>query len=185
MKMDRRILKTKKAIRNAFAELVDERDVNRITIKEIADVANIDRKTFYHYYSGIYELIDEIETELFSAFDAVMEGAEWREVLENPEPILKRLTEILDADMRFYGPLLRKENGTDLLSKLSAFLKEKLAESLAREIDPIRAEFAAEYVVSGMVAVYTEWYEKEPPLSIEEVTALLSNFATSGIRGLL
>ena len=71
-----------------------------------------------------------IEAELFAAFDAVTEGAEWREVLENPAPLLKQLTEILDADMSFYGPLLRKENGTELLSKLSALLKTK-ADALA------------------------------------------------------
>ncbi len=184
-KTDRRILKTKKAIRDAFSRLVDERDIQRITVREIAETANIDRKTFYHYYSGIYALAEEIEAELFAAFDAVTDCAEWREVLENPAPLLKQLTEILDADMSFYGPLLRKENGTELLSKLSALLKRKLTRSLSRETDPIRAKFAADYIISGMIAVYTAWYEEESPLSLEEVTVLLSRLTASGIHGLL
>lgn len=184
-KTDRRILKTKKAIRLAFARVVEERDVDRITIREIADEANIDRKTFYHYYAGIHELVHEIEAELFAAFGAVMRDVEWREVLEDPAPLLRRMTEILDADMAFYGPILRRENGLELLRKLSRRLKEKLTASLSREIDPVRAELAAEYVVSGMVSAYTEWYERDSSLSLEEVTLLLSRLAASGIRGLL
>lgn len=184
-KTDRRIVRTKKAIRFAFARLVDEREVDRITIREIAEAANIDRKTFYHYYAGIHELIHEIETELFAAFDDVMRDVEWREVLDDPAPLLRRLTEILDADMAFYGPILRQENGLDLLRKLSGRLKEKLTTSLSREIDPVHAELAAAYVVSGMVAAYTSWYERDSSLSLEEVTLLLSRLAASGIRGLL
>ena len=48
-KTDLRVIKTKKAIRNAFAELLSEKDIQKITIKDIADTAVINRKTFYNY----------------------------------------------------------------------------------------------------------------------------------------
>ena len=52
-KLDRRVIKTKKAIRNAFAKLISEKDINKITIKDIADTADINRKTFYNYYRRV------------------------------------------------------------------------------------------------------------------------------------
>ena len=63
-KTDRRVLKTKRAIRNAFATLLSEKDLNAITIKDISDVADINRKTVYNYYAGIHEILDEIENEI-------------------------------------------------------------------------------------------------------------------------
>ena len=58
---DRRYKRTKYVIRRAFEELISEKDVNDITITEIVSVANINRKTFYAHYDGIYKLIEEIE----------------------------------------------------------------------------------------------------------------------------
>ena len=48
-KTDRRVIKTKRAIRNAFAELLSHKDINDITIKDIADTADINRKTGCNY----------------------------------------------------------------------------------------------------------------------------------------
>ncbi len=59
--VDRRVLKTKRAIRNAFAKLMVEKDINDITIIELSKTADINRKTFYNYYSGVYQVIEDIE----------------------------------------------------------------------------------------------------------------------------
>ena len=61
--VDRRVIKTKKAIRIAFAKLLSKKDLNDITVSDIASLADINRKTFYNYYSGIYMVIDEIEND--------------------------------------------------------------------------------------------------------------------------
>ena len=60
-KMDRRVLKTKRAIYNAFVELLSEKEINHITITDISKKADINRKTFYNYYSNTYEVMEEIE----------------------------------------------------------------------------------------------------------------------------
>ena len=45
VKQDRRVMKTKKAIRSAFARLLAEKDIDRITVKDIAEAADVNRKT--------------------------------------------------------------------------------------------------------------------------------------------
>ena len=49
--VDRRVLKTKRAIRNAFAKLMTEKDINDITIIELAETANINRKSMSAPYT--------------------------------------------------------------------------------------------------------------------------------------
>ncbi|MCQ2408558.1 MAG: TetR/AcrR family transcriptional regulator [Oscillospiraceae bacterium] len=63
-KADRRTLKTKKAICDAFAELLTEKDLHKITVQEIADKADINRVTFYKHYLDVYDLYDKVEEEV-------------------------------------------------------------------------------------------------------------------------
>ena len=56
---DRRVVKTKKAIRNAFAKLLSEKELDKITMKDIAEEANINRKTLYNKLR-LYNLSDTL-----------------------------------------------------------------------------------------------------------------------------
>ena len=49
-KEDRRIRRTKRLLRQALAELMNEKDFKDITVKEITDRADLNRGTFYFHY---------------------------------------------------------------------------------------------------------------------------------------
>ena len=51
---------TKRAIQSAFLELLDQRTLSRITVKDITDICGINRNTFYYHYQDISALIEEI-----------------------------------------------------------------------------------------------------------------------------
>ena len=50
---DRRVLRTKKAIQNAYLDLLKKKGTEKITISDIAREADIDRKTFYLHLSAL------------------------------------------------------------------------------------------------------------------------------------
>ena len=52
--------RTKLAIRRAFIELLNERPLDKISIKDIAERSTVNRNTFYYYYADIYALVEEI-----------------------------------------------------------------------------------------------------------------------------
>ncbi|NFF79484.1 TetR family transcriptional regulator, partial [Clostridium sporogenes] len=51
---------TKKMIREVFIKMLNERPLNKITVKDIATACEINRNTFYYYYTDIYALLSEI-----------------------------------------------------------------------------------------------------------------------------
>ena len=59
-KIDRRQKRSKAAFAAAFRELLIEKEFSRITVKEIAERADRDRKTFYLHYESIDDLVDEL-----------------------------------------------------------------------------------------------------------------------------
>ena len=62
-KHNRRTQRTKRAIYTAFAGLLSEKELHKITVQELVDRADIGRATFYTHYLDIYDLNDKIEGE--------------------------------------------------------------------------------------------------------------------------
>ena len=61
--MDRRIKYTKKIIKETFLNLLEEKELNKITVSEICRISDINRATFYRYYLDVFDLFDKIQDE--------------------------------------------------------------------------------------------------------------------------
>ena len=62
--MDLRSEKTNKNIVEAFLQLRSTKSIEKITIKELSELAYINKTTFYRHYEDIYALSDAIENDL-------------------------------------------------------------------------------------------------------------------------
>ena len=62
--MDRREIKTRQAIRNAFLALRAHKPLERITVRELADRAEISKATFYLHYHDIYDLSETLQEDV-------------------------------------------------------------------------------------------------------------------------
>lgn len=60
IKVDRRILKSQEAIKNAFIKLMSEKDFDKITVKSICNRANVGNRTFYLHYLDKFDLLDKL-----------------------------------------------------------------------------------------------------------------------------
>ena len=75
-KVDLRIQKTKDSIRKTFEEMICEMDYEQISIKELAQRARINRKTFYLHYNTLDDLLREIQNEMAQNFIKRTQGLE-------------------------------------------------------------------------------------------------------------
>jgi len=68
-KQDRRVERTKRDLKNALLYLIEEkRNINSITITDIAEYANYNRTTFYAHYSDKESLLNEIKEDAITGF---------------------------------------------------------------------------------------------------------------------
>lgn len=187
VKMDKRVIKTKKAIRNAFANLLVEKNLNMITIKDIANGADINRKTFYNHYEGVYQLLDEIENEIAASFVEALQDIDLKKEFQNPKEIFRVLTEIINSDLHFYGHLMGMEQNANLISKLTTILKQQLHDAFAAEIDidDNTLELIMDYTISGMVSVYQSWFNSDQEESLDDIAKKVNLLTESAVQGLL
>ncbi len=186
LRIDRRVLKTKKAIRNAFAELLSEKDFNAITVKDITNKADINRKTFYNYYSGVYQVIDEIENELIGIFDSAVNDIDFHEAMKNPQPIFEKLTAIINSDIEFYGYLMKMDGNVSLVSKISDLLKIKVKDAFGKQVSVSeqKLELIVNYTIKGMISAYQEWFNSDRKYPLDKFSNDVGTIAFNGINGL-
>lgn len=183
-KTDKRVIKTKHAIFKAFVELLNEKDVNQITITDIAKKANINRKTFYNYYSDAYEVMEEIENLTVEAFINNMGTVEFTNMADFLTEIFIKFTETVNKDLEFFNLLFKTNNRSFLIVKIVEALKKYVQKRIeeSNELDMRRFDVVSNFYLSGVLSVYMNWFMNNYDQSIEEISALLTELVLHGIQ---
>lgn len=180
-KIDRRVIKTKKAIRGALMEIVEDKDLNKITMKEIAERADVDRKTVYNYYASAQDILDEIEDEAVVELEELTRDLQYDP--ENPLAVFEVLTALLVSKLEVYTHLMRMELNSRLILKMISYLRDKVRETISRskDIKPERVELVTEYVTAGLFSAYRYWFNAEEQCSLKEFSEDVAALVLDGV----
>ncbi len=86
-KTDLRVIKTRRAIKSAFIQLIQKKNVDKITVTELAKIAEINKGTFYLHYSDIYALYYELLQEQVGKIAAHL--TYYEQILNDPEAFVR------------------------------------------------------------------------------------------------
>lgn len=129
--MDKREIKTKRSIKNAFLKLRSKKNIEQITIKELAEEAEISKATFYLHYKDIYDLSDTLGTEVI---ENILKG------ISNPDNIINEPATFTRE--LFYAFLSQKSMINILFSGSQNY---KLADNIEQCIRELVFELHPEY----------------------------------------
>lgn len=181
-KMDRRVLKTKRAIYNAFVELLSEKEINHITITDISKKADINRKTFYNYYSNTYEVMEEIENLTVDTFIKRLDAIEFTNMTDFLTEIFSQFTEIINSDLDFFSHLFKTNNRSILIVKIVEAIKEYIRKRIEKEqeLDIQKFNIVADFYIPGILSVYMNWFINNHNIPIEELSHILTDLILHG-----
>ena len=156
-KTDRRTLKTRRAICDALAELLMEKSLNKVTVQEIADKANVNRVTFYKHYLDVYDLYDKVEQEILVEFGLLLLRLE-----ELPsEQFFSYLINYIDENRPVFRMLVCPNTPWDLKSKIEKLLTGLLLKMQAEKKETDLTDqvicYQAHYRVHGCLSVIFKW----------------------------
>lgn len=182
-KQDRRIIKSKKAIKKAFLSILATKDINDITIKNIADLADVDRKTVYNYYNGTYEILNEIENEMVSTINDAVESLDLEGNLDQQISIFKKITEVINDNFEFYSILMKLNYDSQLIKKLISLFSEYAKKILNKFKLPncVSVEYASTFIASGVLNTYYKWFNSERSISLDDLSNQLYILVTNSI----
>ena len=68
-KTDARVRYTQKVLKDSLLQLLEKKPVNKITVKEVCELAELNRATFYAHYTDCFALRESIENEMLDGFE--------------------------------------------------------------------------------------------------------------------
>lgn len=187
MKIDKRVSKTKEAIYNAMLSILKDKEIDKITVSDIANKAKISRKTFYSHYSGIHMLIsDVIETYAKSIEDYLM-SIDLIEAFYDKEKMKTILKFLLKRDEKIIELIFMAKGRDSLIYRLGVVLKTTIQKTLKEkyELQEDLLQSSVSYVISGIFAVYRDCYlQNKSQKSFNEMIDNLSNLTIEGTSGI-
>jgi AcrR family transcriptional regulator len=185
--MDRRIKRTKKAIKSAFAELLKVKGINNITVSDIVDIADISRKTFYYHYAGIWDIVEEIEGEVLTKLEQGYKSITLEEILHSPQILFEKISDIFNADIEFFGALFGNNNNYSVSQKFTSSIEQRMKKALVSlyNVEEKKYNMIVHYCIGGMISVYRAWFNSDRTQPIDSFAKDLSTIIFDGINGIV
>lgn len=169
--MDRRQQKTRKAIYNAFTELLKKESYSRITVQHIIDLADIGRTTFYSHFETKDNLLKALCTDIFDHVFSKDLGKEKTHDFSCAKDSYSMITHILyhlNEHMDYLPGILSGESGDIFMG----FFKENLTYLFSSFIDRTDPDIPQDYILNHMVCDFSEtvrWWSKNKTYSPEDI----------------
>jgi len=173
--MDKRIIKTKNSISNALLKLIEEKSATKITVSEIAKLANIERKTFYLHYSCIDDVYLDIAKSLSNQVETEAE-----QYISNPgysiTDIFTTLNIVINNNLSFFKAISKNDSYSFLLHSFEDSVS-KVTSKIAIELYNIKSpnlKFYTDFYATGIVKLYRTWLRGDTNLTQEQLTNIVS-----------
>ena len=177
---------TKTNLRRAFWQLYEQKPIQKITVKQITDLAGYNRGTFYLYFKDVYDLLEDIEDKVLEVIGGIM-----RDLLAPDGPLgdagqlrgapgfQAAMTPLAQAVQTYgsYARVLLSDRGDPAFK---ARFKEivwpplKSTLPLKRAHCPKEERVTKEYCMAGLIAAICAWLDEEDSLPVETFISLLS-----------
>ena len=119
-KEDRRVRRTKKLLTQALTELMQQKQIKDITVTELTEKADMNRGTFYLYYRDVFDMVEKIEDDMFSALDRII-ALHSADVAEyQTRPILTDLFTLIEENQEMCRVLLSANGDMNFLHRCAS-----------------------------------------------------------------
>lgn len=184
---DRRVERTRNAIINAFKEMIIEKDFNEITIKELAERANINRKTFYLHYESMEEILFDVTVELSEqVFESLNDKGFFDPNIIGITPLIETIDELINSNYELTRKLISANSYHFFSRNIKDLIKDSVIRKIKKHIDmsEYKMNLVGDFIASGLSKLLKDWFEN-PQLTINEVSTFASNLIYGGIKGII
>lgn len=173
---DKRVIRTKKAIKTALFKIMEDKDISSITISELSQQACVNRRTFYMHYRNITDILDEIESDLVDALSQLVKRFDTADFKKSAYDLFIGLNDLITVEFDYYFHLVQVDMRGMLMSRLKSVIKtstDKLLERVSSS-NSASSKVVSSFIVGGFFNTYLEWHSHSDEIPIETVANLAS-----------
>lgn len=179
---DRRVRRTKKLMREGLMQLMQTKPVKDISVKELSDLVDINRGTFYLYYRDIFDMVRHLEDELFESIGEII--VRFTSSSEQPSVLafFTVLLQFVKENSNLFKLLIGPNGDSQFSQRLSNTVRENYRIKLhATKTDIDETEFNHKYsfAIFGLIGLIHYWLQQDCTEPVESLAATATDMTIS------
>ena len=160
--VDRRVRRTRKQLRECLVTLLKQKKVQDITVRELTELADLNRGTFYLHYKDVFDLLEKTESELLDDFNQLVMKHDAEDLKKHPYGIFVEIYTLAYDNADLVEILLGENGDLNFLNRLKQLIRDKCLH-----------DWMEVFRVSGCVGLVQYWLKtgmKETPQQLARLT---------------
>ncbi|MCD8118042.1 MAG: TetR/AcrR family transcriptional regulator [Lachnospiraceae bacterium] len=177
-KENQRIMLTKRLLKESLIRLMQKKDIQSITVKELCEDSGINRSTFYNHYGRPSDVLADLENDLLTGIPVIsvyeLDGS------RSPQEVLRKQTvDFLQyiQEFRKVALLLMKNSAGSSEFASRAFdlpaIKKAINDIISEKYNDADREMISSFIQGGLYSMLRQWVLSEHPRSVEDMADLL------------
>lgn len=171
-KQDRRIRKTQKLLKESLLELMENKDFKNISVKDITELADLNRGTFYLHYADTYCLLQEMESEVLNDFQDMVNNCRYAFKKGSLLPVVIPIIHYIEENNKICKILFENSASNDFVNRFHTLIL-KNGTAIINERFPdasqVTLNYFLEFITYGLTGVLKQWLDTDMQQPKEEV----------------
>ena len=167
----RRVRMTKMLLKNALIDIMKTKSIHLVSIKEICEIADVNRSTFYRHYNTQYDLYDDIIEDISQDIGAIYKN-DYTTV-----DFLTKVLEYIESKREIFLVILSDNGKVSLGEAFVLFTGRFIDHNNTSEL----VTYVMEFVAAGLTSTIWSWLNKENRRPASDVARMLHNLMMHGL----
>ena len=180
-KLDRRIIRTRRRLRDALMELILEQGYDAITVQDITERASVGRGTFYLHYNDKADLLEKSLVSIYEDLLSYLEPYALEDSLSDQRPII-RAFEYAAENKELFLVILNEASET-VFREFRHTMTKRAAALMQHHLknDDLPVTLLANQHISALLSLIAWWLEHEMPYPPEKMVNIFHQLTYGGL----
>lgn len=180
-KADRRVKYTKMVLRQSLLALLKDKPINKITVKQLCEMSDINRGTFYSHYYDVYDLLEQIEGELYQTINKAVASSLSK---MGHKGFMKGILQVIADNSDLCKVLFSEYGNRDFIMKIINIAKDSSIKSWGSIMGAPEhsLEYIYTFMANGIVGVLQTWVQGGFTQSVDEISQLIETLNGSMLK---
>lgn len=165
---------TQKNLQEAFWTIYSKQNIDKVTVKDICNLAGYNRSTFYQYYIDVYDMLHKSESQILDEiYEFVIHLVEQANNM-NTSQVIQTIFELFVQNSKFMSVLFGSHGDIEFNHKVVETLKPLWIKYFFNSANhtPAEVDLLMEFYISGLLSMYQKWYNDNNGISFERIIQL-------------
>lgn len=169
------VKKTKRAFADSLVKLSKDRQLNKITVKELCETAELSRNAFYFHYKDINDLIEDVENNIIAEVEGVLKDIEKIAFPKSVYATIDAFIDLVESRKDTVIMLMDKSFSTSFTERISRMFSEfnyRYFREFHGDNSKVSYEFFYIYLSGGLYDVVRYWLDNQEKMDKASLKAL-------------